>query len=177
MFDYVKNVIGKLIGLLEFLGLWYPVRHYVAEVSSDLVRGSRPRNMADYRALAKMGVRTCINLAAERDIDREASRELSMGNLRIPVIDNTAPTMSQVWQFLRVLRNHDAGRFFVHCEAGRGRTGTFVACYRISQGWNVERAIAEARKYGLSMPVQEEFIRKFVGQSLPDYLRGNDGQA
>ena len=40
---------------------------------------------------------------------------------------------------------------FVHCEHGADRTGTIVACYRIQkEGWAPERALAEARDFGLS---------------------------
>jgi protein tyrosine/serine phosphatase len=40
---------------------------------------------------------------------------------------------------------------FRFCNRGSDRTGTIAAVYRIShEGWNAERAIAEAKHYGLS---------------------------
>jgi protein tyrosine/serine phosphatase len=51
----------------------------------------------------------------------------------------------------------------VHCEAGKGRTGTAVACYRIAvDGWTAERAIAEGRTFGLTLVNQINFIEKFA---------------
>jgi atypical dual specificity phosphatase len=33
----------------------------------------------------------------------------------------------------------------MHCQGGYGRTGTMLACYLVSQGWEAEKAMAEAR--------------------------------
>lgn len=46
------------------------------------------------------------------------------------------------------LINEDKGRVFIHCKKGADRTGTVVACYRISRGWTADRAIKEMRQYG-----------------------------
>jgi protein tyrosine/serine phosphatase len=56
----------------------------------------------------------------------------------------------------------------VHCEAGVGRTGIMVASYRMAvQGWSTGHAVAEARRYGLRMREQIEYIRG-LGRELAD---------
>jgi protein tyrosine/serine phosphatase len=50
---------------------------------------------------------------------------------------------------------------YAHCEQGKGRTGCMVAVYRVKvQGWTPEVALAEAKRHGMAMPCQEEFILK-----------------
>merc|ERR1712096_340374 len=40
----------------------------------------------------------------------------------------------------------DAGRcVLVHCNGGKGRTGTFVCAYLITKGWAVDAAIQQVR--------------------------------
>jgi protein tyrosine/serine phosphatase len=64
------------------------------------------------------------------------------------VIDHTAPTYDQVLQFLKFVTDANNLPADVHCHAGQGRTGTFVATYRIAvQGWTPDDAIAEAQKF------------------------------
>ena len=61
---------------------------------------------------------------------------------------------------------------FVHCRRGADRTGTIIACYRITHdGWNADQAKKEARRYGLSrlqggmMNYIEKFYRSHVRRS------------
>ena len=51
---------------------------------------------------------------------------------------------------------------YVHCEAGKGRTGVAVASYRMAvEGWPPQKAIAEAAKFGCTLPTQVQFLEKF----------------
>lgn len=80
----------------------------------------------------------------------------------IPMPDYGTPTREQVEEFARVLREHEGEKVFLHCKAGVGRTGTMVACWRITQGWSAEEAIARERFYAYGGSFrQEEFVRAF----------------
>ena len=51
----------------------------------------------------------------------------------------------------------------VHCMAGRGRTGTMIACYLVSQGMSAEDAIAEVRRArpgSIQTEAQEQAVRR-----------------
>ena len=49
---------------------------------------------------------------------------------------------------------------YVHCEAGKGRTGCAVACYRMAiQNWTAEQAIEDGKKFGLQLESQISWLR------------------
>jgi protein tyrosine phosphatase (PTP) superfamily phosphohydrolase (DUF442 family) len=161
--DKLMDLGGKAIGEAEMLGLKYPVKVYEAQVSSMLYRGSRvdAQGMA---GLKQQGIKGIVNLCAENNDDAPVAAKLGLAALHIPIIDNTSPTVAQVQQFLAFVGNGASQPAYVHCEAGKGRTGTMVACYRIAvEGWSAEQAVAEAKSFGLAMPNQIAFIEKFGG--------------
>lgn len=110
--------------------------HYRAlQVSPHLWRSCQPRleHLQGFEGLD--GV---LNLRAESEISRDLCSQLGLAYHHLPVVDDQAPTSGQVQRFLDLTRT---GRWLVHCMAGRGRTGTFVACYRIAQGLTVAEAL------------------------------------
>ena len=69
----------------------------------------------------------------------------------IPMKGIGAPTQEQVSKVLSVLEDSDSWPVFVHCRRGSDRTGTVLACYRISHDhWKNQKALEEAKTYGLS---------------------------
>ena len=76
-------------------------------------------------------------------------------------------------QFLDFATNPKNEPCYVHCEAGVGRTGVAVACYRMAvQGWPPDQAIAEGRKYGLQLPGQIHFVEQFGAQLKSGKIAG-----
>lgn len=151
--------------LLHFLSR-YPVTPYTYRVSAMVSRGQRP-DAAKLAGLAASGHRATINLCAEVDGgDRPAIAEAGLsGVLRtrhVPVTDMEPPTIAQVTEILDLLSQPEAGPTYVHCEAGKARTGVVIACYRMAvMGWSAAAALTEAVNFGCSVPGQQAFTAEF----------------
>lgn len=160
--DKIINIAGAAIGYLEMIGFKYPVKTYRYKVSEGLWRGSRldSKAIADLKA---QNFKLIVNLCAENDNDHKPASIYGIKALHIPIIDNRVPKEYQVLEFLNAVGNPMNQPAYVHCEAGKGRTGVMVACYRIvAQNWTVEAALEEAKTFGMGMPSQEDFIKHFA---------------
>ena len=74
-------------------------------------------------------------------------------------------------QFFRLMDDPSRHPVLVHCVAGRHRTGTFVALYRLEYDrWNVEQALLEMQRFGFGHPVllQEHNLRTYWPRPRPD---------
>lgn len=158
----------ETVPLLHFLSQ-YPVTAYTYTVSPVLARGERP-SLAKLRALPGPGYRRTVNLCAETeggDIPLIARAGLAgtLETVHLPIVDMHNPTLTQVVQLLDLLTAPGAPRTYLHCEAGRCRTGVMVACYRMAvMGWDGGDAVSEAVNFGCSVPLQRAFIEEFAAQ-------------
>jgi len=88
-------------------------------------------------------------------------------SLHIPVPDFHAPTMEQLRDFVAAVNERLATgqRVGVHCHAGKGRTGTFLAAYFVARGLTAPDAITrirEMRPGSVETAAQEEAIAEFA---------------
>jgi hypothetical protein len=181
--DEVANVgldsYGDLetVPLLHFLSQ-YPVTAYTYTVSPGLSRGERP-SVAKLRDLATQGFERTVNLCAETvggdtPLIIRAGLAGPLQTVHLPIVDMHDPTIAQVVQLLDLLTAPGAPRTYLHCEAGKCRTGVMVACYRMAVlGWNESDAFTEAENFGCSVPLQRAFIEQFATQlQAHDEARG-----
>jgi len=145
----------------------YPVTRYTYRVSPLAARGQRP-GLAKLAELAlRQGYRVTINLCAEIDDGdapaiRAAGLSEALRTRRIPITDCEPPTVEQATEILDLLSGPGAELTYVHCEAGKGRTGVAIACYRMAvMGWGAADALTEAANFGCFAPGQLAFIRGF----------------
>ena len=154
---------AECVGYAELLGFRYPVKAYHFKVSDTLTRGSRldEQGLAD---LAAQGFKGVVNLCKEYD-DSDKVRAAGLTPLHVAIIDNTAPAVGQMKEFLDFAVDPATQQTYVHCEAGMGRTGVAVACYRMAvQRWDIEATLQDAEKFGLQLENQIEFLRHFDEQ-------------
>jgi protein tyrosine phosphatase (PTP) superfamily phosphohydrolase (DUF442 family) len=182
--DVAENVAGHDFGDIEIVAQRLSLLHilsslsihspYTYRVDSKVLRGSRP-TPDKLRRLHAGDCRATINLCREMprgddDLIRAAGLTGEMTTTHIPITDNSPPTTDDVIELLSFLKSYN-GTVYIHCEAGVGRTGVMVACYRMDQGWTLENALHEARQFGCAMPDQLAFIedRATAAASIPGW--------
>ncbi len=121
------------------------------QVNDHVYRGGQPAPEA-WQSLAKMGVKTVIDLRREDEHSTaEEARAVAAAGIsyvNLPMKGVVAPSDEQIAKALAILDS--TGPVFVHCQRGADRTGTVIACYRISHdGWQRQQALREAKSYGM----------------------------
>ncbi len=172
----MKNKILMLVALfMLFLSLSEakikaPLPNF-QQVNKNLYRGAQPP-VESVKILADKGFKTIINLRGASDQTRaeeQQARALGMKfyNLELPPLSK--PDFTQVDEALALINDPANQPVFVHCKHGEDRTGTVIACYRMTHdNWDDEQAITEAKKFGMSF-VQvsmKRFIHKFYEQRI-----------
>jgi protein tyrosine phosphatase (PTP) superfamily phosphohydrolase (DUF442 family) len=130
------------------------------KVSETLYRSSQP-TAAGMKQLAKLGIKTVINLQAFHS-DKD---ELRGTNLIGEHISMKAwhPENEDVVRFLRIVLDNKRAPVLIHCQHGADRTGTMAALYRIvAQGWTKEDALNEMVDGGYGFHGIWENLRHYI---------------
>jgi tyrosine-protein phosphatase SIW14 len=145
------------------------------QVNPQLYRGGQPKS-GGLKKLKELGVKTIINLRSEDDHARAESEEAHSLGLRyygFSLPEFSRPTDKEVQGILDIINTPENQPVFIHCHHGRDRTGTIVACYRISHdGWTGEQAKDEARRYGLGWI--EIGMKRYIDNYYVRYRSKND---
>jgi tyrosine-protein phosphatase OCA1 len=87
-----------------------------------------------------------------------------MRYIQLPLYGDENPTPSEIKTAFAILDDKSQAPIFVHCHAGKDRTGMIIGCYRIfHDGWPTRKALAEAKSYagGDLTSVMEQYILHF----------------
>ena len=138
-------------------------------VNDQIARGGQPSDDG-FKKLAQRGVRTVIDLrwVDEHSIPHEKQivEANGMRFVSVPMKGFGAPTLEQISKVLSLLQDSESWPVFVHCRRGSDRTGTVLACYRISHDhWQNQKALEEAKTYGFSG--FERAMRSFIERFKP----------
>ncbi|HZO90929.1 MAG TPA: tyrosine-protein phosphatase [Chthonomonadaceae bacterium] len=116
------------------------------KLNACLWRSGQP-NQRGYQKLAEMHVKTIINLREEYPQDKDQI-PAGVQYFYIPIKDETAPTVEQAKEFLRIVSNPDNWPVLVHCRGGEGRAGVMCALVRHSfDGWDDKRIMKEVNNF------------------------------
>ncbi len=160
----VAACLAQAASTEEFPGL--PNFH---NVNPQIFRGGQPTPKG-FQELARLGIKTVIDLREPGSRSRTEERIVEAAGMRyvsVPMRGFHTPTAEQIAKVLSLFNDSSAAPVFVHCRKGADRTGTVVACYRISHdGWENTHALAEARSLGMS--IFQRALRTYVLGYKPD---------
>lgn len=136
-----------------------------ARVNGAYLRGAQPEG-SDYTDLARLGVKTVINLIGDEDLDATEQASVEKHGMRyvpIPMSTRKAPTAQQLETFLSVVNDPASQPVYVHCVGGRHRTGVMTAVYRmIKDGISGAEAFAEMKRFKYGPDFLHPEFKKFV---------------
>jgi protein tyrosine/serine phosphatase len=123
--------------------------HNFHQVNEHIYRGAQPSD-AGFSNLAKFGIKTVVDLRGQKSEADEVQRA-GLHYIRMHWDGFRAPSEEQMNTVLAMLNDSSQWPIFVHCRRGADRTGTAIACYRISHDhWSNQQALAEAKDCGMS---------------------------
>lgn len=130
--------------------LFVPGLPNLGGVTPNLFRGAQP-SQEGLSALAKMGVVIVINLRGDRESERDEVTKLGMQYITIPMHCGHM-THEDLAAVLRILRDNQDKKIFIHCQFGVDRTGMTIAAYRmVEQGWTADESLREMEAFGYSL--------------------------
>lgn len=119
------------------------------QINKNYYRGGQP-NESQFAELKRMGVKTVIDLQKDGK-DEEAAwvKNAGMQFFKIRLKSTRPATPEQAEYFLRLVNDPANWPVYVHCAAGKHRTGAMTAIYRITQdSWTADAAFKEMNDYG-----------------------------
>ena len=132
-------------------------------ISDIYYRGAQPdgRGFAD---LAKLGIKTVIDLTADGRTDEQAIVEHDgMKFYRIPLTTSDRPPDAAITRFLKLVSDPASQPVYVHCQGGRHRTGVMTAVYRMTHdSWTADQAVAEMEQYRFDRFPTHPKLKSFV---------------
>ena len=138
------------------------------QINDHAYRGAQPRAQG-FQSLAKLGVKTVIDLRESGSRSAAEKREVEKDGMRyvnIPFSGYRAPSDEQIAKVLAMFDNPASGVVFIHCRRGADRTGTVVACYRVAHDhWKNADALVEAKTNGMSW--MERAMQSYVLRYQP----------
>ena len=105
----------------------------------------RPESESELKALKEEGIGAIVSLTGT-PLNPDAVSRFGFGYLHSPI--SGTPSIEQLDQILRFVEQSNAAskRVLVHCGEGKGRTGTVLAAYLISNGLGADEAIRVVRE-------------------------------
>ena len=115
------------------LGRLLRLRHWWDEIDEHVIMGAFPFSF-DVPKMQSAGIGAVVNTCEEYAGPVKAYRAAGIQQMRVPTVDFTHPSLESVERAIAFMQQQIAQgkRIYVHCKAGRARSGTVVLCYLIA---------------------------------------------
>jgi atypical dual specificity phosphatase len=130
----------------EIAGMALPTAARAYHYLEDTDQAVKDELNHEIKQLQQLGIGAVITLT-ETPLAAPVFEKADINYLHIPIPDMTAPTLSQINQFIDFAKNNIKNERAVvtHCLGGSGRTGTMIACYLVSKEIPAKKAIEMVR--------------------------------
>lgn len=148
-----------------------------AKVSDALYRSGQP-TQAGMDQIRSSGIKTILKFNDNSPAESQWASDDGIEFVPMLMGTQQSPSYDQIDQALAVINDPSKQPVLVHCKLGHDRTGAVVAAYRVKvQGWSVDKAAAEALKFGYSDPHFQNITTYLQGYVAHEQQRAAAGQA
>lgn len=138
-------------------------------IEGKLAGHQAPSSEHDLIWLKKQGVLSLVRMVEKHKAEMTSLERAQLGLLDYhePVPDLTAPSLAQIGRLVEFITRSLASNrpVGVSCGEGFGRTGTILACYLVSHGYEAGAAIDEVRGKrpgSIEMKSQEHAVKAYA---------------
>jgi len=161
----------------------YPLTHN--DSSYRLYVGSQPEGRASVFDLQRHQIKTAVVLLENLDpVEKLYSMNGIENIIHFPIVDFSVPTDTKSVALLAYDINKalKEGNVYMHCQGGKGRTGTIAACLKINNDPSIKtanEAINYTRRlipWSIETLEQEKFVAKFFSDLRGSPLKGPEDE-
>jgi protein tyrosine/serine phosphatase len=120
-------------------------------VAPNIMRASQPTEEAIRLLKRYCGIKTILNLRNDNSCKPEEKyvKKLGIKFINIPMDATQEQSIATIEKAIAIINDKANQPIFVHCYAGKDRTGIIFAAYRIKyNNWSMEDALMEMLVYG-----------------------------
>ncbi len=133
-------------------------------IDGKIAASARPRTADAFALLRASGIRALLSVTVD-PLPGTILRQFGLRAQHYSVDD--APSLDQINQALTTVDRWLSADIplLIHCDAGKGRTGTVLACYLVAHGFDSQAAIdrVRARRPGsIELTEQEDIIAEYA---------------
>lgn len=133
------------------------------EINESYYRGAQP-DRDGFKRLGTLGIKTVIDLQEDAQAGEPGwVKESGMKYFNIPLSGSHPANQEQTARFLALVSDSTNWPVYVHCAAGRHRTGEMTGIYRITHdSWTADKAYQEMQKYGYYSFPNHGSLKRYV---------------